>query len=245
MRIASLNIMDIKDINSRININFNKSVFTDLFKGDFEEFSYCMDTRIYDIVFITYEDFLSKKYFNVFKYFLKNNKDTKVYLFLNNQKSYPNYNYFIDTIKTCYADLQIEMVFLDNINIEVKLLNFIVEKVDSYFLDFLNISFVENFYVNNVDNNRILQMVISGNIIEIKLDNDIDFNMLIFFIKNYGNIVTLRSITSAITKVPENTSDSKIENSISKIRKKLLFFNNFINIQNFKKAGYKIIVNNG
>lgn len=242
MRIAYFNIKkeDVKNI--KIDTNFNKSVFADNFNNDYDSFAYCMDTRIYNLVFIKYEDIIYKKYFNVFKYLLNNNIDTKVYFYVDKNEQNHNCNYFKENIKMCYSKLNVEIIYVDKENDFSK---FISEKVNNYFLDFLNLSFIEKFYIDETDgNNRTLKMVVSGNILEIKLDSVIDFNVLMFFVKNYGNIVSFRSIASAISDTPEKTSNLKIEKSIAHIRQSIEKFNNLVNIQTFTKNGYKFIINN-
>lgn len=241
MRLASYNLQNINKVHKFVDEKFNKSIFTDYFINDFEEFDYCLDTRIYDIVCINYEDYIYKKFFSIFKYIMNNNPSTKILIYINIDDSNMNLSSFVDNIETSYSSLSIELIRYSKKHIENDfILNHVVEKINEYFFDFLNIKFIDDIYINEKNGDRILKIIISENIIELKVEKEIDFNILLFFIKNYGNIVSLRYIASSITKVPENTSDSKIERSISKVRNLISEFN--MSIQNFKKVGYKFIL---
>lgn len=238
MRIALYNIEEKNDIIKTIDSRFQKSIFKDSFLTNFEDFSYCTDTRVYDMIFIKYEDFICNKYFNVFKYTMNNNNNTKIFLYMDNSENHTRVESFIETIKTCYIGLDVTIININKDEMEEN----ISKSISSYFSDFMSMPFIESID-NKSSNDKMLRMNLDGGTIDISTDKDIDFNILIFFIKNYEKILTLKSIASAIADVPENTPDSKLENSISKIRKKLIEFNENINIQTFKKNGYKMVLN--
>lgn len=238
MRIALYNIEEKNDIIKTIDGRFQKSIFKDSFPIDFEDFSYCTGTRVYDMIFIKYEDLICNKYFNVFRYTLNNNNGTKIFVYMDNSESYTRIESFMETVRTCYIGLDVSIINIDKNEME----NDIAKNISSYFSDFMNMPFIKSID-NKSSNDKMLRMRLDGSEIDISTDKDIDFNILIFFIKNYEKILTLKSIASAIADVPENTPDSKLENSISKIRKKLIKFNENINIQTFKKNGYKMVLN--
>lgn len=202
-------------------INFlekNLEVNVDYF-DDLDDAEYCLDIRHYDYVIMEYVDRLYPKYFNIKKV-------------LHYKELQPNVFFFNETKRT--NELGFEFKTRDFDSFKNYLLSIIPEDESEFIKKDNIIAYIKTksiFYKDNEDN-----------LIEIVIEKDFDFKVLLYFIRNYEKIINLKSLLDATCQEPEIATNFSIEASITSIRKifRKLFKKKEINpIVSLKKSGFK------
>ena len=82
----------------------------------------------------------------------------------------------------------------------------------------------------------------TNEVVSLKINKSIDFQVLVYFIRHYGEVININSILSAITEEPEYMNNSPIESSISSIRKIFATYLNLNPIKALKRIGYQFSI---
>jgi len=221
------------NLRGMIKKEYNKCILLDIFCSDIEEAEYCLYIRTYDLIFINYRDINRKKYYNLLKtisrfYKLKN----KIYI-LSEPKEKGEFKLFRQQQIKNFGELKIN--FLDYLN-EKELFKIISSVSEDYLTD---IPLINNLEIDHDKKQLIINL---EDKIVLSIKRDIDFQVLVYFIRHYEEIINIDSLLSAITTEPEVMHNSPIETSISSIRKifKKAFDTN--PIKAFKKVGYRFAI---
>lgn len=212
-----------------INKSFKDCIFFDSFKDDIDEAIYCVDIRVYDIIYINFNPSFYKKYLNIIgtlnrDYDLK----YKLFMFVENEKD----NSFIDFKSAIKSYKKVEINYIDSNMVNKS--DFIIENTEFIFKEIPNIKTIS---VNHAD--KTLTIKTKDGDVVFPMYKMIDMQVILYFLRHYGEVININSIVSSISKEPEFMSNSPIESSISSIRK-LFKTNAGLNpIKAFKRVGYQ------
>ena len=232
MRIALINFKNIErnEIFDNIDINISELIYLDNFEEDMKEAEYCIDIRSYDLILINYLTEHKKFYVNMFGSINRKYKLSNKVVFVE-QSTRSNLNEFLAEYTKIYKNVNTKTtpVFYERSN----LLQFLSKIIYDTFILSPNIQNVSIDYEN-----KIINVVINDINIPIKAKRVIDYKILTYFIRHYGDIINLDCILSAIAEEPEYYEPS-IESSITNIRKTFKSYLNKNPIKSFKKIGYR------
>lgn len=231
MRVALLDCFNKdQDVNLlKINKSFKDCIFFDTFNNEIDEAVYCVDIRVYDIIFINFKEEYHRKYLNIIgtlnrDYDLK----YKFYIFTENTSS-DSFKTFKELLKP-YKNLEVEFISFSSSN----LLNYISSTTEEIFKEIPNIKTVS---VNHESKTLIIQT--KDGIVELPILKMIDLQVILYFLRHYGEVININSIVSSISNEPEFMSNSPIESSISSIRKLFQSSVGLNPIKAFKRVGYQ------
>lgn len=231
MRVAVINFKNIdkNEIFNNIDTNVGELIYLDFFEEDIKEAEYCIEIRNYDLILINYLSEHKKSYVNIFGSINRKYKQNNQIVFIE-QSMKTNLNEFLSEYTKIYK------------NINVKTVPVFYERSD--LIQYLSKIIYETFVLSpNIQNisidyeNKIINVIVNNKIIQIKAKRAIDYQVLNYFIRHYGNIINLDCILSAISEEPEYFEPS-IESSITNIRKIFFTYLNKNPIKSFKKIGY-------
>jgi hypothetical protein len=231
MRVALLDCFnEEQDVNLlKINKSFKDCIFFDTFDNEIDEAIYCVDIRVYDMIFINFKESFYKKYLNIIgtlnrDYDLK----YKLYIFIEDLKD-SSFITFKDLIKS-YKNLEVEFISFPKKN----LINYISSKTEEIFKEIPNIKTIS---VNH--ELKVLVIQTNDGIVELPILKMIDLQVILYFLRHYGEVININSIVSSISNEPEFMSNSPIESSISSIRKLFQSSIGLNPIKAFKRVGYQ------
>lgn len=247
MRVALIDFKDIlsdsenEEIKSSIKKEYQDCIFIDVFSEDIELAEYCLDIRMYDLIFINFRNENKTKYFNLVSILAKYYEldyQLQVYCNPNEERSF---HIFEDRMKEVYSSVKVN--YLGSFFSKEQVLKDIIQRTEEYFL---TIPIVEDISINYED--QTVNLKTEHGRVTIAIKKNIDFQILIYFMRHYGEVININSILSAITDEPELMNNSPIESSISSIRK--IFKNTvetkdesiFNPIKAFKRVGYRFSI---
>jgi len=235
MRVALIDFnkeINLENLQKEINKNYKENIFFDIFQEDLEEAEYCIEIRQYDLIIIDFKKENFKRYYNILGLLSKQYKlDYNLVLFVKD-KNQSQYKSFIDRKNEIYKNVNLE------IKEEIPTLNSIISYIESYFETIPKIIDIKIDY-----DNKILNLKTNTNeVVSLKINKSIDFQVLVYFIRHYGEVININSILSAITEEPEYMNNSPIESSISSIRKIFATYLNLNPIKALKRIGYQFSI---
>jgi DNA-binding winged helix-turn-helix (wHTH) protein len=232
MRIALIdfdkNIFNKKNISKEINKNYEKSLFFDFFSEDIEEAEYCIEIRNYDLILINFNKKHYCKYYNILSILKKYYKLDYNLIVFNKDKNLSQFKSFLEKKSEIYKNVNLTT---EN-NIDFK---YIVNIIEDYFE---TIPKIVDLSVNHKD--KTVKIITNNNEeVILKIEKNIDFQILTYFVRHYGEVININSILSAIINEPEYMNNSPIESSISSIRKLFKQSLSINPIKAFKRIGYQ------
>jgi len=206
---------EVAEIKKKINSSYRNYIYID-FYTDVGEAEYMACIRSYDLVFIKNKPSLYLEYLNFFKE-LKNQPFVKV-LFFNKQigelsKKMTNES-FREVLDKIFSYLDIE--YIDDEAEDFDYVSYMSEKISKIFtgspetISHLKIDYEKKsieVFLNEKDS------------FSINIPKEKDFKILLYFIRHYGEVISVDSILSGINSEPETVLTSPIETGISTIRK--------------------------
>jgi hypothetical protein len=216
----------------KISPEYRDCIFFDIFEEDIEEAEYCLDIRMYDAIFVNYRSEHSRKYYNLLGILSRYYElDYKFYMFQNNSED-KNFDTFQARAKEAYKNVEIN--YLGSFYEKEALTNQIINLTENLFI---TIPIVKNVEINHEE--KIVNVTTEDGIVSLEIKKEIDFQILLYFMRHYGEVININSILSAITDEPEFMNNSPIESSISSIRKIFKLSLGTNPIKAFKRVGYK------
>jgi len=235
MRVALINYED-KEIASKLAIKeeYKNCIFFDELEG-LDNSSYYIDIRMYDLVFINIsnEDKIDKKIFNIFKTLADDYENYQIVLTHNKDISKNKLETLTTAINTIYKKIKPNLSFLELPDREI--IGSFSKSIGSYFT---SIPLKEVSSINYKERELTITTHMEKEVV-IKITKDIDFQVILYFIRHYNQIINIDTILSGISQEPELMNNSPIETSFSSIRKTFSKLN--INpIKAFKRVGFQI-----
>lgn len=228
MRVALIDC-DINKNELNINKYFKDCIFFDYFQDDIDEAIYCVDIRVYDIIYIKFNPLFYKKYLNIIGT-LNRDYDLKYKLFMFVENNIDNS--FISFKEAIHSYKKVEINYIDSTVINKP--EFIIENTEFIFKE---IPHIKTISVNHEEKTLTIKTK-DGDVI-FPMYKMIDMQVILYFLRHYGEVININSIVSSISSEPEFMSNSPIESSISSIRK-LFKTNAGLNpIKAFKRVGYQ------
>jgi len=213
--IVGYNDIEVEDIKKNIDKKFRDFIYFDLYT-DIGEAEYMSCIRSYDLVFMKNNPSKYLEYLNLFKEF-KHQEFLKV-IFFEKKEGKDNiklsYNNFLASVSKIFSYINIEYV---NDNLE----NFdYIKFISEYTLNFFTKSPETIQHISiNYERQSITINLKEGDSFSVEIPKQKDFKILIYFIRHYGEVISVNSILSGISSEPENILTSPIETGISTIRK--------------------------
>lgn len=190
---------------------------------------------MYDLIIINFRSVNYSKYYNIMSILDKYYELEHKVCIYHNLSEKMNFSSFQNKIKEIYKKVQID--YLGSFHSKEELTKDIVELTEKWFL---NTPIVNNMSIDH--ENRVLKLETKHGEVTIDIKKNIDYQILIYFMRHYGEVININSILSAITAEPELMNNSPIESSISSIRK-LFNLNLGLNpIKAFKRVGYQFSI---
>lgn len=182
--------------------------------SDIDEIEYCMSVRVYSLIFAEYNENKVKNFYNIIAEAKRNNIEIFIFGDFSN-------SFHFNRLKTDYNPNIIEGLF--DLTKEVK----------------QRIKTSSNKYIScNIKDRKIL-VELNNVKTELEFEKTLDFFVMLYFIRNYDNIVCFNSLLSACCSEPEYVRNSSVDSSIASIRKMFQDCFNINPIVSLKKIGYK------
>jgi DNA-binding winged helix-turn-helix (wHTH) protein len=225
------------DLKIKTDNSLNSYVFVDKI-NDIEEFKYLAFIRRYDKIYIDINNHSIKDFDSFFKS-VNDIEDFKVNIvFISNDEiKLTEANSFI---KNKFKHIKSEYIF-----IEQKWINkYISENIEHSFFET-----PETIKDLKIDiKNQVIHINLGEEVMSIDMAEKMNkkaFQLFLFFVRHYGEVLTISTILSATSKEPELASYSPIEGAISNIR---TIFEDMVNLNNVvksvKKVGYVLNLSN-
>jgi DNA-binding winged helix-turn-helix (wHTH) protein len=208
---------------------FKECVFIDNFNNNFEEAEYCVDIRFYDVICIQFKPNLLKSYLNIIGTL---NRDYELHYQINMYFAKDDYKSIIEFkgIMSCYKNVEVMFIESDTLNLESE----IKELINT---TFMSIPVIKDLSIS--DDKSILTVITNDGNIELPVSRMIDIQVLLYFLRHYGEVININTIISSVSLEPELTSNSPIETAISSIRKNFKTVIGCNPIKAFKRVGYQ------
>lgn len=204
----------VEEIKNFIDTKYREFIYVDKY-NDVDEAEYMCCIRKYDFIFLKNipENYLP--YMNLFKT-LKEDEFLKVFFFTEKEGEDTfkmSENNFYKSVEKIFSYIDIE--YIDNSG-DYKTIEKISNIIEESFLT--SIDTIENLYID-YQNKEVEIFLNKEESFKVKFTKDKDFKILLYFIRHYGEVISVDAILSGVNSEPENILTSPIETGISAIRK--------------------------
>lgn len=220
---------------SNINPQYAPCIIIDAYEQEQEEFEYCAECRRYDFVVVHFNSNYWKSYIEVLKIINDNYEIAPKICFI--VSDYAEDWQFAGLQKHCEKFTKLDLTYNTDIMGEIDECKYIGKALEKYFVNHMR------FYRFDLDAvNKKVAIKIRDASIELKVENEINFKVLSYFLRHHGETLSLNQIISAISENPEYEEEGAVKNIITNLRSVLRLFTNSNSSPLYfvkESAGYK------
>jgi len=218
---------------------YKKCMFFDV-TDDVDEADYCISMRLYDLFFLNIDEKLlnNKKYLNILRTLHNQYKQYTLYITYDESIKESLLTNLKNKIKKSYSSVDENTQYINKTNLNIE--DFIKEETTNHFLsiplkEISSINYEERIITIMTEEDKEVELVIKKNL---------DFQVVLYFIRHYTEVINIDAILSGIAQEPEFINNSPIESSISSIRKIFKKSLQVNPIKAFKRIGYQLTLQN-
>jgi len=191
---------------------------------DFSEAEYLLGIRSYSKIYIQFSESYYKKIYNMLGELKHQNNNHEVVILMGSEDSHIA-TIFKKHVSEIYSSVNAKLIHVSNVGPHIS------DQIRTYFFEAPDM--IESFEIDL--KTRSVALTVNSKELKVKVKSAKDFQILLFFIKNYGETLNIDTILSGVFHEPELGSASPIESAISVIRN-LLGRNS---IKALKRVGYR------
>ena len=232
MRILGYNLDSEYLLKSKVSKDSQKLIHIDLEsdKGDIE---YFLIIRRYDMIVLNLDNKNYKRYLNLLKIINREYKlsEFRYELIISHEESI-DITYLQNDINQNYKNIKPKYIKYNKNN---PISPIIQNNIFNYFYKTPDIIQSISMDVSK----QLITLEVNDNTYDIFVKSKKDIQVLLHFIRHYGEVINMEMILSGISKEPELSNSSPVESAISSLRKVFSFLNVNNPIIALKRVGYR------